>query len=140
MRFLDSSFLVDLLQPKSDHHEDAVDYLDSNEGRAYGAPTPILYEIYRHAAWAGGTDQLAETIDALDWIDPVAFTEPAAQESALIRAELLANGNAINEQDILIAGVARESGAPILTRDGDFENVPGLDVEYYADRESADPE
>lgn len=133
MRYLDSSFLVDLLQPKYDHHEDAVEYLNADSGGAFGAPTPVLYEIYRHAAWAGGQNQLEETTEALDWVDPVPFTEPAARESALIRAELMAEGNAINEQDIMIAGVARESGASLLTRDGDFEKIPDLEIEYYAD-------
>ncbi|WP_161991501.1 PIN domain-containing protein [Natronorubrum aibiense] len=136
VRFLDSSFLVDLLQPTCDHHEDAVEYLNSNSDGAFGAPTPVLYEIYRHAAWAGGKDQLEETTEALDLVDPVPFTEPATRESALVRAKFLADGNTINEQDIMIAGVVRESGAALLTRDSDFKKIPDLDVEYYADADS----
>lgn len=131
MRFLDSSFLVDLLQPKYDHHENAVEYLNTHSSGAFGAPTPVLYEVYRHAAWAGGRDQLEETVEALDWVDPVPFTDLAAREAALIRAELMADGNAINEADILIAGLARESGAAIVTRDSDFESIDGLETISY---------
>jgi tRNA(fMet)-specific endonuclease VapC len=56
-------------------------------------------------------------------------TGDAAREAALIEAELLEQGTPINALDMLIAGVVRDAGATLVTRDSDFDSVAGLDVE-----------
>ncbi|MDS0475763.1 PIN domain-containing protein [Natrinema sp. 1APR25-10V2] len=60
-----------------------------------------------------------------------AFDAGATREAAAIHAELLASGTRINVADIMIAGVCRHHGADLVTRDGDFEAVDGLETLSY---------
>ncbi|ADJ16949.1 PilT protein domain protein (plasmid) [Halalkalicoccus jeotgali B3] len=46
----------------------------------------------------------------------------------MIEAELLDQGTPINAVDMLIAGIVREAGATIVTRDSDFNRIEGLQV------------
>lgn len=65
----------------------------------------------------------------LDWLEPVALTIGAAANAARIDAELHSNGEPMGSLDTLIAGVARDAGATVVTRDAHFERVANLDVE-----------
>ncbi|MDG5759998.1 PIN domain-containing protein [Natronococcus sp. A-GB1] len=137
---LDSSALVDFLDPETDHHEDVRSYIEDRPTQPWFSPTIVLFELYQYRARQAGRDGVADLAERLDWVDPLEFTEPAAREAAVIDAELMADGNPINMMDVLIAGVARSVDMALLARDGDFERIAGLDVEYYAatDREASD--
>lgn len=43
-----------------------------------------------------------------------------------VREELRRQGTPISENDVWIAALARQDGLPVVSRDGDFDNVPGL--------------
>jgi tRNA(fMet)-specific endonuclease VapC len=64
-------------------------------------------------------------------LEASSVTQAAAVEAATIEAELLDRGRQINALDVLFAGVVREAGRTIVTRDSDFERVEGLQVESY---------
>lgn len=132
MNYLDSSALIDFLNSDTDSHDAARSYVESRLHRSFFTPTVVLYELYRYRARQAGPDGVAELASDLDWLTPVPFTEAAAQEAACIEAELTSAGTQINAMDILIAGVVRESGGTIVTRDRDFERVEELDVESYS--------
>lgn len=61
------------------------------------------------------------------------FDLNAAERSSEIMAKLLSSGKAVNALDVLIAGIAIANGAEkIATRDGDFEEIPGVaELEAY---------
>lgn len=131
MHCTDSSFLIDYLNPRTSEHEAAVAYLDEHRQRPFFAPTFVLYELYRYAASRGGREEVQALAADLDWIEPVPMTESAAREAAIIEAELAENGEPINRGDIVIAGIVRDVGGRLVTRDADFEKVPGLLIERY---------
>ncbi|ELY45609.1 PIN domain-containing protein [Natronorubrum bangense] len=137
---LDSSALVDFLDPETDHHDDIRSYIEDRPTQPWFSPTIVLFEVYQYRARQAGRDGVADLADQLDWINPLEFTETAAREAAVIDAKLMANEDPINMMDVLIAGVARNVDMPLLARDGDFEKVAELNVEYYAatDREPTD--
>lgn len=124
---LDTTFLLDYL----DGVDDAAAYLEDHEDKPFFAPSLALFEVYRGAARTGGADQVERVESALDWVEPLPLDAPAAREAALVEAELLAAGDPVNLGDALIAGVCRHNGARVVTRDRDFDRVPGLDVERY---------
>lgn len=109
----------------------AAEFLEKYEEKSFFASTLALFEVYRGAACAGAREKLERVASGLDWIDPLSLTDVAAREAALIEAELLDSGTRINLGDTLIAGVCRHNGARIVTRDGHFERVDGLDVVSY---------
>ncbi|WP_306055631.1 PIN domain-containing protein [Natronococcus wangiae] len=128
---LDSSALIDFLDPETDHHDDARSYIEDRPTQPWFSPTVVLFEVYQYRARQAGRDGVADLAEQLDWLDPLEFTEAAAREAAVIGAELMSEGNPINMMDVLIAGVARDVDLPLLARDGDFDKIADLDVKYY---------
>ncbi|MFP8953848.1 PIN domain-containing protein [Natrialbaceae archaeon A-arb3/5] len=133
VNYLDSSALVDFLDPQTEHHEDVRSVIENRPGQAWSVPTIVLYELFRYRVRQAGADGLSELEASLEWLDPVPLTHAGAREAALIDAELTAAGTPINQLDVLIAGVTREAGGTLVTRDGDFEVADGLDVIDYVD-------
>jgi len=127
MIVLDTSFLLDYL----DGVDATAEFLDEHKTEPLFAPSLVLFEVYRGGARTGGRAGLDEVVTGLDWLEPLALTEPAAREAALVEAELLESGERINLGDTLIAGVCRHHGARIVTRDDHFDRVDGLEVEHY---------
>lgn len=128
---MDSNALVDFLDPQTEYHDDALSFIENRPAQAWFAPTVVLYEIYRYQARQAGADGISELEDSLEWLDPVPLTHAGVREAALIDAELMTAGTPINQMDVLIAGVTREAGGTLVTRDGDFATVENLDVESY---------
>ncbi|WP_132057181.1 type II toxin-antitoxin system VapC family toxin [Halorussus amylolyticus] len=127
MLAFDTSFLVDYL----DGADAASEFLTAHEDKPFFAPTLALFEVYRGAARTGGREQVERVATGLDWVEPLPSTDAAAREAALVEAELLDTGTPINLGDVLIAGVCRQNGAKIVTRDGDFDRISGLEVVEY---------
>src|SRR6056297_1579360 len=123
----DTSFLLDYL----DGVDAAAGFLQEHEDKPFFAPSLALFEVYRGAARTGGRDRLEQVASGLDWVEPLPLTDPAAREAALVEAELLDAGDRINLGDTLIAGVCRHNGASVVTRDGHFDRVDGLEVRSY---------
>lgn len=59
------------------------------------------------------------------------LVESVADEYARIKTEAEANGTPLDENDLWIAAMAISLGAVLVTSDGDFRNVRGLDVEDW---------
>ena len=123
----DTRFLLDYLGGV----DAAAAFLQDHEDKPFFAPSLALFEVYRGAARTGGRDRLEQVASGLDWVEPLPLTDPAAREAALVEAELLDAGDRINLGDTLIAGVCRHNGASVVTRDGHFERVDGLEVRSY---------
>ncbi len=127
MKALDATFLVDYL----DGVEATANYLEERENTPFFAPTLALFEVYTGVVQSGGADQLEPVLAGIDWVEPLPLTRDAAAEAARIRGELLAAGERVNLGDTLIAGICRDAGATIVTRDSHFSRVPNLSVEGY---------
>ena len=130
---LDSTFLVDLLDPNRRDHDAARSWLAANRDVPLYAPTFVFWEVLRGAARLDGVSAIEPLSIELDWLEWLPFTRPAAVEAAVIEAELRESGDEISATDYPIAGVARNAGATVVTSDPDFERVRGLKVERYDD-------
>lgn len=67
-------------------------------------------------------------VRALEWIEPLSFTDESAQEATHIEDELNAAGILSTQMDVLIPGVGREVNAAIVTSDTHFADVEDLGV------------
>jgi len=124
---LDTSFLVDYL----DGADATREFLEAHEGKPFFAPALALFEVYRGGGRTGGGSGIERVVSALDWVTPLALTEAAAREAALVESELLDAGGPINLGDVLVAGICRHHGASVVTRDDDFDRVKRLEVITY---------
>ena len=124
---LDATFLVDYL----DGIPATKEFLAARDEQPVFAPSLALFEVYRGAARAGSDEGLQRAVSALEWLEPLPLTNGAATEAALIESELLAAGEPVNLGDVLVAGICRQHGARLVTRDEDFERVADLSVERY---------
>lgn len=121
---LDSSVIIDYL--------DGAQYVEAfleSTTEPIAVTRLVKYELYVGALRSSDPSETIGAVDqALEWTRTLEFTDSAAKEAAMTRAAMLDDGTPIGAADTLIAGLAREAGATLVTRDGDFERVPQLQV------------
>jgi predicted nucleic acid-binding protein len=64
-------------------------------------------------------------LESLTWL---AFTREDARLAGELSAELRRSGDAIGFTDCMIAAFAIENVETLVTRDADFERIPGLEI------------
>ena len=91
----------------------------------------MFYGAYRHARLHASTKflDLAELFVAQRQFKLLPADIETARIYGAIRAELDANAQPIQSNDIWIAALARQFDLTLLTRDGDFARVSGLRFE-----------
>ncbi|MCU4743846.1 PIN domain-containing protein [Halobacteria archaeon AArc-m2/3/4] len=125
MKILDSSFCADFLRGR----ESARDYRLDHQDESLVLTSVGYYELYHGAVKEGRNPVLVD--DDLPWVEHLEYNRAHALEGASIRQELEAKGQRIQHPDMMIAGVARSLGVPIVTSDGGFERVDGITVENH---------
>lgn len=123
MKILDSSYCADFLRGR----EYAKQYRLDNQDENLVLPTIGFYELY-HGAVKVGRDPSHVDRD-LTWVDRIDYDPSHALEAARVRDELEQDGQRLQHPDMMIAGVARSFGIPVVTSDTGFESVEGLTVE-----------
>ena len=131
MKAVDTTFLVDYLTEDDDGP--VAEFLETTEDEPLYAPTLVLNEVYRGAVFADGAETVDDLARRLEWLERLPFTDASAREAVAVERELKADGEPVNRLDVLIAGVVREVGAELVTRDEGFRAVDALEVVEYAD-------
>jgi len=123
MKVLDSSYCADFLRGREYAKRYRLDHPDEN----LVLPSVGFYELY-HGAVRVGRDPSQVDRD-LPWVDRVDYSPAHALEAARIRDELEHSGERLQHPDMMIAGVARSFGVPVVTSDRGFEKIDGVTVE-----------
>lgn len=133
MNCLDSSFVVDFLDPGSDHHEDAVAWMEEHRDEALAVPAICAFEVLHGTARADDErfDRATAFLRTLTTLD---LDFEAAIAAGNLDGMLHAEGNPLGARDTLVASPALEHGYTLVTRDRDFEAIEGLDLQYYDER------
>lgn len=125
MKLVDTSFLIDYARGDGG----AIQYLEETN-EPIGASTIVLSELYRGLMHTQDmTPEEAQT--KYEWVEALAFTRDCGARAAEIYVRLRKDGDLIPRSDIYIAGTAMSAGVPLVTRDGHFNRIEGLDVETY---------
>ena len=133
MRFLDTTFLVDILR----NIPVAIEKLRGLEAAGPLVTTEVVaYELYLGIQHIGRKRREAEAArieETLAQTDVLPFDRPSAIRAAELSAELRRRGHTIGILDLLIASTAlAHGGEALVTRDAaDFQRVPGILVETY---------
>ncbi len=125
MKVLDSSFCADYLRGRNAAKEFRLDHQDES----LVLPSISFYELAHGAVKEGRDPVLID--DTIPWVEHIDYSRAHSLESARIRQELEENGQRIQHPDMMLAGVARSLGVPIVTADGDFERIDRLTVENH---------
>lgn len=127
---LDSTFLIDVLRGSHDVSE-LVEELDASGVPFVSAIT--VMELYEgiHLSNASEAERQAVT-DLLTDVTELPFDRKCAMEAGRINAELISDGQGVDETDVQIAATALVHDTPVVTRNVDhFERVEGLEVVSY---------
>lgn len=120
---LDNTFVSDYLNGE-DYTRDFLTNLPP-DAEVY-VPTVVRFEAFVPAFDRGGSRSLSKAKRALSGFKHVGFTEVHAEEAAEIRARLKGAGEKIGSPDVLIAGIAKDLDADVVSSDAGFERVPGV--------------
>jgi predicted nucleic acid-binding protein len=129
---LDSSFLVDFLDPQQSHHDAATEWMRERSGERFATPAICAFEVLRGAARAGD-DRFDRAVGFLRTLEVLELGLAGAIAAGDLDGQLHADGAPPSARDTLVASPAREHGYTLVTRDRDFADVPGLDVVLYDD-------
>jgi len=131
MILADTSFLIDFMNGE----KEAIELMNTlNE--------PILttiishYEIFVGAFRHGGVDAAKDIDDAREFLDNfemLNLDRHSMLESAKICARLMSQGNKIDDNDCMIAGIALKNGiSTIITRNkSHFDRIKGIKIISY---------
>jgi len=133
MKLLDTTFLIHYWGGVADIRQ----YLDANEEHEFVTTTLNLKEIAVGRAIQGELDE-HEIQSTFGWVTIVPFDTARAFVAGELEAELhrdpQINQDKINALagDLLIAAVAKETGATVVTQNtDDFERFDGITTENY---------
>ena len=132
MNCLDSSFVVDFLDSEQDHHEQAVAWMEAHGEEELAVPAICAFEVLRGTARAGD-DRFETAAGFLRTLTVLDLTFDGAIAAGELDGLLHGEGTPLGARDTLVASPARAHGYTLVTRDRDFEAVPGLDVTFYGD-------
>ncbi len=128
MASLETTLLVDLLRGEPD----AIAVVETLEraGEPKCAAAPAISEMLIGAYRVGGREldqarALAESLIVLD------FDLEACHEAGRLGAALMARGEPMSSNDLLIAAITKRHGQRLITRDRGFTRFRGLSVETY---------
>ena len=121
MVFVDTNVIIDLIAGDK-HIVSLLNNLAENE--EIKTTTITEYELLKHKNKL--KKQLAE--DFLSEVTVYSFDRAAARKSALLFGKLKESGKLINENDLLIAGIALVNNEVLLTRDQKFGNIDDANI------------
>lgn len=128
---VDTAFLIDLLR----RDRVALARLKSLEaqGETLWVPAPAVFELWDGVERGDRPDEEGNKIAALlRNYTTIDFTPEAAATAGKLSGALARRGTVLKNIDLMIAGIAVETGDPILTRNGkDFQKIPGVATVAY---------
>lgn len=128
MASLETTLLLDLLRGNPEALATVRSLEEAGEPRC--ATAPAISEMLIGAHRLGGREleqarALAESLTLLD------FDLEACHEAGRLGAALMARGEVMSSNDLLIAAISKRHGQRLITRDRGFTRVRGLSVETY---------
>ncbi len=124
----DSSFGIDVLhgEPRALKHVGKL----RTAGRSVALPAPVITEVMLEGLARGG-NHLAQTLELIASLDVLPVDAESASEAAHVGFQMARMGKTLDLADLLIAGIFIQHRSVLITRDSDFDAIPGLAVIHY---------
>lgn len=128
---LDTSYLIELLRGRDKSAETRARELDDKFVEKATTSISVM-ELWRGVQSINNQKEKKKVEELLQSLLIYSFNEKEAKVSGELEAELLSNGEIIDIEDIMIAGIAKAHGEIILTRNiKHFQKIKGLKFESY---------
>ena len=103
-------------------------------GDRIGVGTPVIGELWGGVEFSSSSERNRTSLSrALSRLTRWVFDDRAAREYGRLYAELRRRGRIIPQIDLQIAAIALTLGnCTVVTKDSDFNAIPGLDVEDWS--------
>jgi predicted nucleic acid-binding protein len=122
---LDSDVLIAFMKGDAD----ATEAVSASKDRGPLRTTVINeYELLKGASSSKGRENLAVVKGLLSAIEVLALDDDSCEVAAGLYNELRAEEKTTGEFDLLIAAVALRNKEALVTRDGHFKRIPGLEL------------
>ena len=119
---LETSFLIDLMKGRPEAIALAED-LDRSGVPTYLA-APALFELWVGVGRAARRREETEAVeDLVATFDVMAMTDEDAREAGLLQARLGRRRRTMGTVDVIVAGMAKARGHPLITGDRSFSAV-----------------
>ena len=128
MRALDATYCFDFLRGDPGAKERAAAWATDQERLTI--PAPALAEFLRSGYRQGGR-VLDRSLALTRRLEVLPLDAETAEEAARMGGELDRKGLAVANLDLLIAAIVRKHRAILVSRDRDFQRIPGLHLETY---------
>lgn len=128
MKSLDASFCFDLLRGDPGALDRATEWESGEE--VLTIPAPALTEFLRSGHRRGGRF-LEKSLSLTHRLEVLSLDGRIAEDAARLGGELDRRGLAVGNLDLLIAAIVRSNQSVLVTRDRDFQRIPGLHLETY---------
>ena len=127
----DTTFLIDVMMNDGKAVARAKSLSEGAVPLLAGAPS--IFELYVGVGLSSKSSQeKREVEEALESLTQLPLDQKAARRAGEIYAQKSREGNEIEPEDAMIAGIAVENGQPVLTRNvRDFSGIRDLRVETY---------
>lgn len=127
----DTSFLIDFMEGKVDAVTKSSELLKLGEPLFMTAISS--FELHTGLARSDRPKQEKEKIQrALAYITALPLTVAAAEEAGIIHGQLIKEGNRIDQNDCLIAGIALVRQEAVLTKNvKHFSKIKNLKIDTY---------
>jgi hypothetical protein len=114
--FLDTSVIIDMLDPTVDGVEDVAE----SHGRPFLTSSICVFEVLNGTLGSGSTDVVAER-NRFGGVRALAFTDQLALKAARLQDDIMSDGDRLAPRDAMIAATARSTGDHLLVADDDFQ-------------------
>ncbi len=119
MAILDTNVVIEILRgnPKLTKFIDELQQHDQ-----FAVTTITQYELLKHL----DAERRKDAREFISNVDVYSFDTEGAEAASSTYLKLKASGKLVNENDILIAGIAKAKDELLVTTDRDFEKIEGL--------------
>lgn len=132
MKVLDATFLIDY----GNEMDAAAEYLLDNTDEQFVIPAPVHTEYLLGAVHSSAATDIEGARAELAWADVIETNETTAVTAAAVADEIRAQGPNLTAVDAIVAAIAREQNAALVSSDGDLthpETQKVVDVDEYRD-------
>lgn len=127
---LDTSFFIDVMEHKETAVRKLHELIDNNEPQII--TTPTIFEL-----WSGisrskqPVEEKKKILFVLAHQTIYSLDQASAEVAGEIDGTLAQQGQTIDPEDCMIAGIAKLNNQPILTNDKHFERIKDIIIERY---------
>lgn len=128
MKCVDASFCFDYLKGEVGAVRRGQEFEQNRTELLISSPAlmEVLLEGYRK-----GGKTLEKVLALVGRLEVIPVDSSIAHEAARLGADCIKRGSTVPNTDLLIAACARVHHLPLVTRDSDFNRIPGLALETY---------